>query len=318
MTDRSHQPGLPQCTLIASSVVRGSQQGDSHGGIYLIDLQQQQVRQMIDWNTADIDWQGRGWDRGLRGIAFHGERVYIAASDELFVYDSQFRKLGSWRNPFLRHCHEICVWQDHLFLTSTGFDSILGFNLNTHVFDWAIQLDNNGMQYRAGRFDPNSDQGPLMLNKLHINNVFCNADGMFISGLHTGGLLHFNGQGIAMSASLPAGTHNARPWANGVVFNDTQADCVRYASRNEEEDRLFPVPQPKPDQLTGNDLDDSRIARAGFGRGLCLIDDQWLAAGSSPSTVALHHLPSQTTALTVQISSDVRNAVHGLAVWPFD
>jgi hypothetical protein len=51
-------------TLIASSVVRGSQQGESHGGIYLVDFQRQAVRQVIDWNSADIDWQGRGWDRG--------------------------------------------------------------------------------------------------------------------------------------------------------------------------------------------------------------------------------------------------------------
>ena len=53
--------------LIATSVVRGSRQGESHGGVYLVDLDNQRVRQPIDWNTADIDWQGRGWDRGLHG-----------------------------------------------------------------------------------------------------------------------------------------------------------------------------------------------------------------------------------------------------------
>ena len=59
--------------LVASSVVRGSHQGESHGGIYLIDLERERVVQTVDWNTADIDWQGRGWDRGLRGIAFDGK-----------------------------------------------------------------------------------------------------------------------------------------------------------------------------------------------------------------------------------------------------
>ena len=59
--------------LVTTSVVRGSQQGQSHGGVYLIDLERRSVRQAIDWNKADIDWQGRGWDRGLRGIAFDGE-----------------------------------------------------------------------------------------------------------------------------------------------------------------------------------------------------------------------------------------------------
>ena len=78
--------------LIATSVVRGSKQGESHGGVFLIDLDRQRVAQPINWNTTDIDWQGRGWDRGLRGIEFDGDKVYIAASDELFVYN---RKLGT-------------------------------------------------------------------------------------------------------------------------------------------------------------------------------------------------------------------------------
>lgn len=304
--------------LIASSVVRGSQQGDSHGGLYLIDLKAQSVEQKLDWNSANIDWQGRGWDRGLRGIAFHQNRIYIAASDELFAYTADFRKIGSWRNPFLKHCHEICVWADHLFLTSTGFDSILGFNLNTECFDWAMHIDSDGFQYRAGRFDPCGDKGPLLLNKLHINNVFCNADGMYIAGLNTGGMLHFNGQSIAMSASLPAGTHNAQPFRNGVLFNDTQANCVRYASRDESEDRHFAVPQPAQATLTGTELNDGKIARVGFGRGLCVINNNLIAAGSSPSTIAVHDLASGETALQVQISTDIRNAIHGLAVWAFD
>ena len=72
--------------LIATSVVRGSRQGESHGGVYLLDVEEGRAAMAIDWNTADIDWRGRGWDRGLRGIAFDGDLVYIAASDELFVY----------------------------------------------------------------------------------------------------------------------------------------------------------------------------------------------------------------------------------------
>ena len=85
--------------LITTSVVRGSEQGESHGGVYIIDLEKQEVRQVMDWNTSDIDWQGRGWDRGLRGIAIDDETVYIAASDELFAYTPDFKPIGSWRNP---------------------------------------------------------------------------------------------------------------------------------------------------------------------------------------------------------------------------
>ena len=62
--------------LIATSVVRGSQQGESHGGIYLIDLESAAFEQVVDWNDASINWEGRGMDRGLRGIAFHDAYIY--------------------------------------------------------------------------------------------------------------------------------------------------------------------------------------------------------------------------------------------------
>jgi len=65
-------------------------------------------------------------------------------------------------------------------------------------------------------------------------------------------------------------------------------------------------------------MDDSRIDRAGFGRGLCVIDDTLVAAGSSPSTIALHELAMARTRSVVTLSHDIRNAIHGLEVWPFD
>ena len=61
--------------LIATSVVRGSQKGQSHGGVYVIDFDSQTVEQKVDWNTGEIDFTGRGWDRGLRGIELSAREV---------------------------------------------------------------------------------------------------------------------------------------------------------------------------------------------------------------------------------------------------
>ena len=254
--------------LIATSVVRGSQHGESHGGVYLVDLKQQQVTQPLDWNNMDIDWQGRGWDRGLRGVAFHDETVFIAASDELFAYTPQFKLIDSWRNPYLKHAHEITVFKGKVYLSSTGYDSILTFDIAKQQFDWALHVDTDGFRFTARSYDPNGVDGPLMLNKLHLNNVFCNEDGMYVSGLKSGGMLHFNGKRINMSSTLSQGTHNVRPYRNGILFNDTKSDVVRYLSRNQDEDRSFKVPMPDKSTLTGLGVDQSKVARAGFGRGL--------------------------------------------------
>ena len=88
--------------LIATSVVRGSEQGESHGGVYTIDFQTQTSEQHIDWNSSDIDWAGRGADRGLRGIAFDGDDIYIAASDELFCFNRDFNLQHSRRSRSTR------------------------------------------------------------------------------------------------------------------------------------------------------------------------------------------------------------------------
>ena len=303
--------------LVASSVVRGAQQGQSHGGVYIIDFKTQEVNQTIDWNTSGIDWQGRGWDRGLRGIAFDGEQVFIAASDELFAYTPDFQLIESWRNPYLKHCHEITVFERSLFLTSTGFDCVLGFDLDQHCFNWGINIQRRGVQFKPVGFDPLADNGPLMLNKMHINNVFCNRHGIYISGLRTGGMLHFNGSVINMAVELPQGTHNAQPFRDGVLFNDSEDNVLRYTGRGEgEEDRAMAMPKYNPDKLT-HKTEDQKLARPSFARGLCPISSSVVAGGASPSTVSLYDLAQNKMLASVQLSNDVRNAIHGLEVWPF-
>ena len=225
---------LPLPTLLATSVVRGAHQGESHGGVYLLDFAGQEVRQVLDWNTADIDWQGRGWDRGLRGAAFFAGEVYLAASDELFVYDQRFNRQRSFRSTYLKHCHEIHQLNQHLFVTSTGHDSILAFDLERQKFTWAIHLALGEEGPVGTAYDPNGingpggANGPPARNLLHLNNVYADNTGLYASGLRTGGILRIGSDNsVRQWAELPQGMHNARPFGDGVLFNDTAANHVR-------------------------------------------------------------------------------------------
>jgi hypothetical protein len=287
--------------LITTSVARGSVRGDSHGGAYLIDLAEQTGVQVLDWNSVDIDWRGRGGDRGLRGIAFYRQTVFIAASTELLAFDPSMQLTGRWSNPYLKHCQEISVHQDQVFIVSAGYDSILAFDIIKQEFHWALHIENDGYRVGGDHFDPRGEEGPLQLNKLGLNSVTANDDGMYIAGLKSGGMLHFNGKTINMSAELPDGTHNARPFADGVLFNDTEAGVVRFAGRDQR-DRAFNVPAH---------------GDSSFGRGLCVVNERIVAAGATPSTIAVHDLESGETALTVALSDDVNSSIHGIAIWPF-
>lgn len=304
--------------LVATSVVRGSQQGESHGGIFTIDFDSQECHQHVDWNTGEIDFEGRGADRGLRGICFDGNDIYIAASDELFCYDRKFRIQRSFKNHYVKHAHEISRMARKILVTSTGFDSLLCFDLEQNDFVWGVQLQRSDIGWGVGRFDPRTEYGPDPANNFHINMVHVNQQGIFLSGLKTGALLHLGSDyHVREVCSLPTGTHNAQPFADGVIFNDTGSDAVRRVGRDGTDQAFRIVTYDEADiQFSG--VDDSKIARQGFGRGLCPVDDRFLAAGSSPSTITLYDLRTSQVVASVNLTMDIRNAIHGLEAWPYE
>ena len=303
--------------LVATTVVRGSQPGESHGGAYLIDLERRTVERPIDWNRLEIDWRGHGGGRGLRGIACHGDRIYIAASDRLFAYRPDFTPEDSWHNPYLKNCHELEVYQGTLFLASTAFDCILAFDLEDRRFDRGFHIETGNFRFKATAFDPVGGEGPLELDKLHINSIACNRHGLYLGGLNTGGMLHFNGTTVTMAAELPGGSHNARPYRDGVLFNDNDAGRLRYCGRGDgAEDRAMAPPRYDSRRLIAAEAEDDRIARQGFLRGLCALSESVVAGGSSPATITIHDLAANERIGSVNLSRDLRATVHGLAAWP--
>lgn len=296
-------------------MVRGSEQGESHGGIFTVDFQTQECIQHVDWNTGEIDFEGRGADRGLRGISIDDDDIYVAASDELFCYNREFRIQRSFRNRYLKHCHEISRIERTLFLTSTGFDCLLAFDLNSNDFVWGMQLQQDAGNWLGVRFDPRSKAGPHASNKFHINTVHACDNGIYLSGLKTNALLHVSSDfEVSSVCNLPPGTHNAQPYKNGVLLNDTASDHVRFVGRDGN-DQAFKIVTYPDDDIEFAGIDDSKIARQGFGRGLCAVDGGLIAGGSSPSTISLYDLESGQTVASVNLTMDIRNAIHGLEVW---
>lgn len=303
--------------LLAGSVGRGKRQDAVPGGLYLLDLEAQSVRQCMDWNAPEFDWEGRGRETGLRGFAFDKDTLYCVASDELFAFDADFGLVDSWRNPYLKYCRGLACYEGKLFIASSGFDSVIGFDLATKKFDWALQITSSGPNIGGHPFDPASDDGPIMLAKLDLREIYCDASGMYITC--EPGLIRFAGKRIGIAVELPPGSHDARPFRDGVVFNDSLAGKLRYSGRGEgEEDRSMRVPEPASAALTHQEDCDDELAKAGYARGLCVIDDRLVAGGSSPAAVSLYDLAANETLLSVRLLTDARTAIHSLAIWPWD
>lgn len=329
-------PPLP--TVIVTSVIRSTYQGQSHGGVYLVDLATRETQLVLDWNSSGISWEGRGGDRGLRGIALWEGHVYLAASDEIFVYDPDFMLVRSFGNRYLRHCHEIFEYRNELFLTSCGFDSILRYNLRAQRFTVGYCI-RRGPLFRAttagisqvlrklGRpefyphprltcFDPESEAGPLPGDTRHVNSVTCFDDGVYFAGTKLDYLYRISDGTLSAYAPIPAGTHNARPFEEGVLMNHTASNRVSYRDRHARVNVELPVKSYQPHQLCNVDLAQGQ-SRQAFARGLALWKDRYLITGSSPATVSVHDLLSGETCFSLNLSMDVRNAIHGLEIWPY-
>ena len=303
--------------VITTSVVAGNRPGNSRCGVYLVDFDAQQVRQVLDWVGNTRDRRADQHDRGPRGIAIDDEIVYIVASDELFAFGTNFKLIDSWRNPYLSHVDEMSIYERTLYIVSAGYDSILAFDLDKKRFFWALHIDLDRYSFQESVYDPMGDGGPLLLNKLKLNNVHTNDNGMYICGAKSGGMLHFNGETVYMAITLPEGTYNAQPYRDGVLFHDSQANAVRYASRSGQEDRAIRVSYDDPVNQENKGSHDIGATQQGFSRGLALLNDRVVAAGSSPSTITLYDLQESNKLLSVSLSTDIDNSIHGIELWPF-
>ena len=289
--------GNAMSIVLATSVWLGGQAGESHGAAHLVDFAERRAAQLLDWKSRGPDWQERGGGRGLRGVAIDGEEIWIAASDALHQFSRDFELKKSFRAPFLADCQEIAVFERRLYVVSAAFDSILGFDLEARRFDWGLHIHDGEAGLLGSPFEPHSALGPSPAADLQLNSVYCDPRGMFISGARTQGLLHFDARRIVRLVSLPRGVHNARPWRDGVLFNDTEAGVARFMTPGHN--KAFRPPLP------------------GFARGLCVLDGDRFASGSAPATVTLHDLEAMKTIMSITLADNPRHSIHSLVPWPF-
>ena len=282
-----------------------------------MDLASQSVFHTIRYDFPNIEWFGEEGGRGLRGMALDGDTLYIAAGNRLLAYDTRFKPKGSWKNPSLANCQGISIHQRELFIACSGNDCILAFDLDEKKFHWAMHIRAQHFQFRPVAFDPAGDEGPVAVNKLHLRSVRCSEGGLYISGMKTGGLLHFNGSKIQMLAETPKGSQDAQVFRNGVVLNDSRAGVLRYSGDDDgKEDRALAVPYFEAEDHEPHDPDEVRMLKRGYARGLCVLSGTVVAGGSTPAGISLYDLKENRKLLTVRFTRNQREAVNDIMLWP--
>ena len=128
--------------------------------------------------------------------------------------------------------------------------------------------------------------------------------------------IKINNDELCIYAKIPPNTHNACPYKEGVLINDTGNDQVAYLSLPGEIIESFPILNYPQEKLKMNNLPKDH-ARQAFGRGLCVTKDDLIIGGSSPATISVYQLGQAKVLKTVNLTMDIRNSIHGLEIWPF-
>ena len=165
-------------------------------------------------------------------------------------------------------------------------------------------------------YDTRSDKGRQGDDRFNFNSVWRHEGKTRLAGTVKPLMIAISGTRVTPFAKLPSGTHNARPFKGGVLCNATSQDCVLRCDLAGQSQVRFEIPTYDPARLIASDTPGDH-ARQGFARGLCTTDDGLLIVGSSPGTVSVFDMDARTLVKSVNVTMDVRNAPHGLEIWPY-
>ena len=315
--------------ILVSSVIRSTQRGDSHGGLYVVDLEKGTHEQVLDWKYPHISWDSGGGDRGLRGLKFYNGELYAAGSRAIFVFDENYELVRQYRHNLLVGTHEIFIYQDHLFVIANAYDLILVFDLKNQIWPQAFQHILNGRisflnpeTPQVPEIDANGDvirdeNDPLQAkwhmieesDTMHLDSVSVYGGWVFYAGSTTEYIYALN---LANKQAIQQplyfkNTHNAQPWKDGIIFNRSlESDTCYQVGMDLVQHWQTPSFPNNIENFSYNDH-----AKVGYTRGMVLTKDH-VIVGTSPASVHVFEVGNSQPVQSVNLTNDVRNSVCGM------
>lgn len=271
--------------VLASTVIRNTEGKDHHGELHLIDLEKVKSKCVFKLKK-EISLEGRGTQRGLRGICFYKDLIYVGIFDGLIVFDNKFNVVDTHTDKKVMGCHEIDIHDNKIYLTATLSKSIVVFNIDKQKFTKVYQCP--GIK--------------------HMNSICVHKDKLYYSGLHSSKLLSMNLDGSTreLVCKIPKGTHNVLPIGNkNYIMNHTTHNRILKWNNGVVSEWSIPY---IPNAMA------NRGSRAGFARGLCKHGNL-IIGGCSPATVSWTNMRTGKSN-HIQIRDEVNNGIHGLEVLP--
>ena len=298
--------------VICSTVIRAAEQGAVHGGLYVIDIDSDEVLEYIPY-AGDFDNENtRGGERGLRGVAVLEDRIVVADSSGLIEIDKETYTITKEKRDrgFFKSIHEICYFDNHIWVTSTGYDAIAKVDLDFNLVEfWEIlgeSKDDHKIFTGKRQIKP---EEAVPDDKYHINSISAFSGRLVFCGLITS-LYDFECMDVVESmpsiGDIKSFQHNFYEYDDCSLINMTSLKHLGIIQNGQSS--FFPIPATNHAKFS---ID--KIAENNWNRGLTKHDNLAII-GSSPARLMVLDMDTGQFIHHVQLEKDVRHAIHGLEI----
>ncbi len=185
---------LPRLRIAVTSAVRHAGAADFSGYVRMVDLASGEVALKApipeSGRRAD-DPNPRGGVRGAKGVSALGDRLVVANSERLFVFDPAWSLAGEITHPLMGAVHDVLAVEDGVWVTCSACDLLLKVDWHgepVETWSWrsepslvsALGFDSlppldSDLDHR----DPRAAQQGVH-NVVHLNAVTRSPDGLLV------------------------------------------------------------------------------------------------------------------------------------------
>jgi hypothetical protein len=185
---------LPPLRIAVTSAVRHAGSADFSGFFRLVDLET--GRTLLKTSIPESAWRAddpnpRGGVRGAKGVSAHGDRLVVANSERLFVFDPAWSLVEEITHPLLGAVHDVLAVEDGIWVTCTACDLLLKVDPSGRpVETWSWRADPELVSALGfdslPPFDPDLDhRDPRVAqqgvhNAVHLNGLARTDDGLLL------------------------------------------------------------------------------------------------------------------------------------------
>jgi len=307
--------------IICTTVVRAAKQGDIHGGLYVIDLDVEEVLHHAPYKEKFVNDNERGGERGLRGIAVLDDRIIVADSAGFIELDKDTYEIKRTLkdNNYFKSIHEIAFYDDHIWATSTAYDAIVKVDLDFNIKGFWEILGENVDDYKVLTEKKEiTPETKTENDNYHINSIFVSDNRLTFSGLitplydfETMQKLHdipeLKPNGLVKAKSF---VHNFYKYNDLTLANFTSFSSLGIAYNSRPEVDFYPYQVPRSVEAKFN-VDE--IATNNWNRGLARYENK-IIIGSSPARILIYNTETTKFEKEILLETDTRHCIHGLEI----